>query len=141
MYCTHCSCTVVYYMTIIFRWILSNIVFVHMNVRIFFCICRVFLSVKLYGQTCLQMSVSTINSVGTILNFLVESNGWACWPDVVARFGLSGDFEILHRFLQSLQAHDSSFSGQHSDWIRPVYYASSSKSNAGHPDEVLSFYK
>ena len=80
------------------------------------------------------MSTTGIQSVGAILNYLVQSDGWAPWLDVVSHFKISDDFGILHRLLVSLQAHDRSFTGKHPDWIRAVSYGNNHSNN--HPDEV-----
>lgn len=77
-----------------------------------------------------------VQSVGAILNYLVQADGWAPWTEVVAHFQISDDFGALQRSLASLQSHDRSFTGKHPDWIRSVSYGSRN-SNAGRPDEVF----
>lgn len=81
------------------------------------------------------MSGREIQSVGAIVNYLVQSDGWAPWTDVVNHYKISDDFGALHRFLFSLKSHDLSFTGKHPEWIRSVSYGSD-HTNKSRPDEV-----
>ena len=75
------------------------------------------------------MSTGEIQSIGAILNYLVQSDGWAPWSDVVAHVKISDDFGVLQRLLVSLQSHDRSFTGKHPDKIQAVFYGNNHSNN------------